>query len=129
MTISKIRDLISGATLLQDDVIYQTLSADDDFRYDVTIAFILSENGILRLNGFCSKLKVSSDRVSDAIIYCNEHNRKKNFTQAYYDTEDRDFNVSWAMDTENSTEECIRHHIKLLIAAMWHFFVDVGKEF
>lgn len=129
MTISKIRDLISGATLVQDDIIYKILGADDDFRYDVAIAFILKENGILIINGFCNKLKVPSDRVSDAIIYCNEHNRKSAFTQAYYHTDHRDFNVTWAMDTENSTDECIRHHIKLLTSAMWHFFVDVGKEF
>ncbi len=129
MTIRKLRDLISGQTMVQDNVIFTILRADDDFRYDVAIAYSLTERGLLHIQGFCSKLKVSSDRVSDAIIYCNNHNKNKYFPAAYYHMEDRDFNLSWAMDTENTTEECIRHHIELIVPTIWHFFVEVGKEF
>lgn len=129
MTIGKIRDLICGHTMIQNDIIYTILRADDDFRYDVTVSYSLTEKGLLHIRGYCVELKVTSDRVSDAIIYCNNYNKDKYFPTVFYHTEDRDFNLSWAMDTENATEECIRDHIKLITSSIWHFFVDVGKKF
>ena len=63
MTINEIRELIPGATIMRNDVIYMSLDADDDYRYDVTIAFTLKESGIMRIHGFCSDLKIQIPRL------------------------------------------------------------------
>lgn len=129
MTINEIRELIPGATIMRNDVIYMSLDADDDYRYDVTIAFTLKESGIMRIHGFCSDLKISGDKVSDAILFCNKYNKDYSFTQVYCDMSDHDFNASWAFDTSNMSDAAIRENIKLVITAIWRFFVEVGKEF
>lgn len=133
MTINKLRELVEDVTGLstrvKNDIIYAVLSADDDFRYDVGVAFSLTKHDMLQIRGFCSDLKVSSDKISDAILHCNKHNNGKLVPTAFYDEDDRDFNLRWAMDTENATEDCIRSQIKLLVPTTWRFFVDAGKEF
>ncbi|MBQ8517221.1 MAG: hypothetical protein IJ498_06560 [Akkermansia sp.] len=133
MTINKLRELVEGtissSTRVKNDIIYTFLRADDDFRYDVGIVYSLTSKGWLHIRGFCSDLKVSSDRISDAIIYCNKHNKDSHFPTAFYDMEDRDFNLSWTIVIENASDECIRDHIKLMVPMMWRFFVNVGKEF
>ena len=129
MTISKLRGLIDAPTMVRNNIIFRSLSADDDFRYNVGITYSLPSDDLLHIQGFCSQLKVSNDKVSDAIIYCNEHNKCKHFPTAFYDMDDRDFNLSWSMVLKHATDECIRSHTELLTLAIWKFFVAVGKEF
>lgn len=130
LTKSRLRDLINTPTQNHNGTIVAKLDADDDYRYDVLLTFNLDEEtGKLQINGYSPKLKATGNRVSDALLFCNNYNKNKAFLSVYYDMDDQDFNASWTMLTEGASDEYIQQNIKIIAVCIWQFFVKAGEEF
>lgn len=135
MTKSKLRDLLdeAGLSVIKDsDGDYRAiLIADEDFRYNVDVAFVFNEanNRIEAMAFSSSEFDVDSSRVADAVLFCNSWNSKVVYGRSFVKNNRRFiFEMTLACTPEPSDEYVIAW-LKRVLGVSWAFFKDAGQEF
>lgn len=128
-TLVDIRNLIQVPACIVDDDILVRFSADEVFPSPVGIAISLDNKKRLVFFGFSPQLRIPSDKITDAVMFCNEYNKNKAYLSVYVDTKDKCFYAHYLADTDGASEAWVKNTVNTIIALTCYYFIDAGKKF
>ncbi len=104
------------------------LERDDDFRRDVLVVIY---RDIEKFHGFSivEDWTLENTQISDALLFCNKWNSRKNFPRAYVDPFKNILVADWVLPLDrHSSNDFIRDRvIGVMLSSSWHFFVEAGQ--
>lgn len=106
------------------------LSADEDCRYDVRVIFCVEDTAVQSL-AFAAGLEIQDNKISEAMLFCNDWNKSKKGPKSYVDIKNKTFIaecVTWT-DVEISDEFIKENVIRLWLGLSWSFYKEVAKQF
>lgn len=129
--IRRLCDKAGFSTRLSDNgnYVYTLLEADNDFGHDVLFTFKPLNNGerfdILGYGG----VKVSKDKLAEALMRINKYHNDFAGIKAYID-EDMDVITEYTVWVEQGvSEEFLEKNIKRIPAIVWNFFKDNFSDY
>lgn len=138
MTNSKLRDVLdlTGFPIERIDVdndeegyLYRTvLMHNEDFRKDIFVIFQPIEN-LFKVYTLAPDYIIPSDKISDALLFCNAWMKHNLFARARVNIDDSRFEILSDLPyVDMLPDDYLVDWVKLVIAAGRAFYEDVGKE-
>lgn len=132
VTLEQLRELLDEAGVRhtkKEDVLIASLSADEDFGYDVLILFTVEDS---RIRGIAGSGGFQAPRANrfQALEFCNQWNDGKAAPRAYLDEEGY-FRLDSSLYTDVDVDASYIKDgfISLFMASSWQFFKEAGEEF
>lgn len=132
VTLEQLRDLLDEVGVRhtkKEDVLLATLSADEDFGYDVLLLFAAEGSRIRAIAGSGSFQAPRANR-RQALEFCNSWNDDKAAPRAYLDEEGYfRLDASLYTDVDVDASYIKNEFVRLFMASSWQFFKEAGNEF
>lgn len=123
-------DKVGFDTKLDDNgVLSLAMEADEDYNYNVLVAFAVTEENDRLIAVVCSAMEISQKNIADALIRINKYNADSIFLTAYL-TENGNVRLTrTAFVDKGISEESLLQFIEAIPPLAWEFYKNNFKEF